>query len=200
MTNMIPGGIWPPHEAFYIESMLHSTQAALRAAEEVRGALNAGSKCAPSSPEWHEYAFTIINGVQALIAHVAAVSRYFWPARNKEPHLSRAARLKTSLGVTESSPLRNRDLRNHLEHLDERLDEFCIRLTAGVILPTYVGPQGREVEAPTYLFCAYYTDVGIFEIFGQRFKVQEVLDEIRAVHDRLMHYAEHGGRLCNVEA
>jgi hypothetical protein len=180
--------------------MLHSTAAALRAADEVRVALDAGSKCAPSSPEWQECALTIVNGVQALVAHAAAVSRYFWPARNKEPHLSRAARLKTTLGVAESSPLRSRDLRNHLEHLDERLDEFCIRLTAGVILPTYVGPQEPEPEVPTYVFRAYYTDVGIFEILGQRFKVQPVLDEIQAIHNRLVHCADHGGRFRNVDA
>lgn len=200
MSDRLPGGIWPPHEVFYIESLLHSTAAALRAAAEVREALEVGSKCAPSSPEWQECALTIVNGVQAVVAQAAAVSRYFWPARNKEPHLSRAVRLKSCLGIAESSPLRSRELRNHLEHLDERLDEFCSRLTAGVILPTYVGPQGPEPEVPTYVFRAYYTDVGVFEILGQRFPVQPVLDEIHAIHDRLVHCAEHGGRLRNADA
>jgi len=197
MTHGVPDGIWPPHEAFYIESLLHSTASALRAADEVREALEAGSRCAPSSPEWQECALSIVNGVQALVAQAAAISRYFWPARSKEPHLSRAARLRTSLGVVESSPLRSRDLRNHLEHLDEKLDEFCGRLTAGVILPTYVGPQGPDPEVPTYVFRAYYTDVGVFEILGKRFEIQPVLDEIHALHNRLVHCAEHGGRLSD---
>ena len=195
MTNVVPDGIWPPHEVFYIESMLHSTASALRAADEVREALDAGSRCAPSSVEWQECAFTIVNGVQALVAHAAAISRYFWPARGKEPHLSRAARLRTSLGVAESSALRSRDLRNHLEHLDEKLDQFCGRLAAGVISPIYVGPLRPDPEVPTYLFRAYYTDVGVFEILGKRFEIQPVLDEIRALHNRLVHSAEHGGRL-----
>ena len=142
MMNVVPDGIWPPHEVFYIESMLHSTASALRAADEVREALDAGSRCASSSAEWQKCAVTIVNGVQALVAHAAAISRYVWPARGKEPHLSRAARLRISLGVAESSPLRSRDLRNHIEHFDEKLDQFCGRLTAGVILPTYVGPLG----------------------------------------------------------
>ena len=200
MTETVPDGIWPPHEVFYIESILHSTAAALRAADEVREALDAGRRCDPSSQEWQECALTIVNSVQALIAHAAAVSRYFWPVRDKEPHLSRASRLKGSLGVAESSPLRSRDLRNHLEHLDERLDEFCRRLTAGVILPTYVGPKGSEPEVPTYVFRAYYTDVGVFEILGQRFEVQPVLDAIHALHNRLVYCTEHGGRLRNPNA
>ncbi len=195
MSDTIPDGIWPPHEAFYLESMLHCTTAALRAADEVRDAIEAGSKYTPSSPEWQECALTIINGVQAVAAQGATISRYFWPARAKEPHLSRAARLRTGLGVSESSQLRNRDLRNRLEHLDEKLDDFCRQLVAGVILPTYVGPMRADSAAPTHYFRAYYTDVGVFEILGHRFHIQPLLDEIQTLHKRLLRCAEAGSRI-----
>ena len=195
MSNNLADGIWPPHEVFYIESLLYSTGLALRAADEVRAALDLGHECDPSSPEWQECAFTIISSVQTLVVQAGAVSRYFWPARAREPHLSRARRLKTSLDVTEDSPLKSRHLRNRLEHLDEQLDDFCKRLIAGVILPTYVGPLRTESEVSTHLFRAYYTDVGVFEILGHRFEIQPLLDELRFLHNRLVLCAENGGRL-----
>jgi len=195
MTDTIPDGIWPPHEAFYLESMLHCTTTALRAADDVRRALETGSEHTSSSAEWQECALTIVDGVQALVAQSAAVSRYFWPARTKEPHLSRAARLRSGLDVTDDSPLRNRELRNLLEHFDEELDRFCRYLLAGVILPTYVGPMPIEPEIPTHLFRAYYTDVGVFEILGQRFEVQPVVDALHDIHNRLLQCAQTGGRI-----
>ena len=195
MTDTIPDGIWPPHEAFYLESMLQCTTAALRAADDVRHALNTGSEHAPSSAEWQECALTIVDGVQALVGQAAAISRYFWPARPKESHLSRAERLRAGLGVCNDSPLRNRELRNLLEHFDERLDEFCRRLLAGAILPTYVGPMHVEPEVPTHFFRAYYTDIGVFEILGERFEIQPFVDELHAVHGRLLQCAQAGGRI-----
>src|SRR5207244_3057427 len=125
----------------------------------------------------------------------AALSRYLWPSRSREPHVSRAQALRTGLGVADGSCLRNRDLRNHLEHFDERLDEFCQTLIAGVILPTYVGPLDSEPEVPAFLFRAYYTDVGVFEVLGKRFEMSPILDEIHVLHDRLMECATNGSRL-----
>ena len=195
MKETLVSGIWSPHEAFYLESMLFCTTSALGAAQQVRAALHVGSQHPPSSPVWRESAKAIVNGVQTVAIHAAALSRYFWPVRRGEPQASRAARLRAGLGVSDGNCLRNRDLRNHLEHFDERLDVFCQELVAGAILPTYVGPIGGDAEVPTYQFRAYYTDVGVFEVLGRRFELQPLLDEIQVVHDRLTLCAETGGRI-----
>ena len=152
MEDDLPEGIWPPHEAFYIEGMLFCTSSALRAAEDVHAALERSAEHAPSASVWQENARIILDGVQTLALQAAALSRYLWPARSKKLHLLRAARLRSGLAIAEDSCLSNRDLRNALEHFDERLDEFCRTLVAGVILPTYVGPLGEQHEVPTHLF------------------------------------------------
>lgn len=188
-------GIWPPYEAFYIEAMLFCTTAALRAADDVHSALEYGARHSPSTHEWQESARVILDGVQTLALQAAGLSRYLWPARTREPHLSRAARLRRGLGVADDSCLRNRELRNSLEHFDERLDEFCQTLVAGVILPTYVGPLGTESKIPSHLFRAYYTDVGVFEVLGKRFEMTPILREVEQLHDRLLEYAQHGSRI-----
>lgn len=194
MIDTFQDGIWPPHESFYLEAMLHCSES-LRAANDIADALEAKSGCSPSSQEWQDHARTIVNSVQVFIVQAAAISRYFWPTRKKEPHLSRAARLRDGLGISDRSPLRNRDLRNRLEHFDEKLDEFCRDLVAGVIMPTYVGPMRAEPAVSTHLFRAYYTDVGVFEILGHRVEMQPVLNEVQTLHNLLVQCDEAGGRI-----
>jgi hypothetical protein len=195
MTDITPDAIWPPHEAFYVEAMLMCTGVALRAAEDVRVGLEHGARHAPASAEWQDSAEKIINGIQVIALQAAAVSRYLWPVRKEKLHQARGARLRDGLGVLESSALKNRDLRNQLEHFDERLDGFCQTLSAGQILPTYVGPSGSDPEVPTFLFRAYYTDVAVFEILGKRFEMVPILDAIDELHDRLVECAARGGRI-----
>lgn len=195
MTSNQPQGIWPPHEVFYLESMLLCTSAALVAADDLRAALRRGAYHSQDSQEWQDCAYIVVNAVHTMATQAAALSRYFWPIRDREPHKSRAARLRASLAVSEKSPLRNRDLRNRLEHFDERLDEFCQNFVAGVILPTYVGPLQVPGGVPTHRFRAYYTDIGVLEVLGVRLELQPIVDEIHDLHNRLVNCGERGGRL-----
>jgi hypothetical protein len=194
MNESAPG-IWPPHEAFYLEAMLFSTTAAIKSAGEVNEALRRGAESESRSPEWQDCALTILDGVQVIALQAGALSRFFWPPRDREPHTPRAARLREGLRVLDGSPLQNRDLRNHLEHLDERIDEFCSTLVAGVILPMYVGPTPAVPEVPTFLFRAYYTDVGVFEVFGHRYEMEPILAEIESLDERLRDCTKRGSRI-----
>lgn len=195
MTDTVVDGIWPPYEAFYLEGMLFCTEAGLRAADDVRAALDIGAQHLPASSEWQEAALVIVNGVQTLAINAAAISRYLWPAGKDAARLARGRRLREGLRVAEDSPLKNRDLRNHLEHFDERLDAFCGTLLAGHILPAYVGPIPPTPEVPTYLFRGYYTDVGVFEILGKRFETQPILDALQDLHASLVECSSNGRRL-----
>lgn len=196
VTSPVPDGIWPPYEVFYLEGMLFCTGAGLRAADDVRAALDFGAEYAPDTNEWYEASPSILNGIQALALNAAAVSRYLWPGGKDTTRIARGERLRDGLSITDDSPLKNRDLRNHLEHFDERLDRFCSTLLAGRILRTYVGPIGPPPEVPTYLFRAYYTDVGVFEILGKRFEMQPLLEALQELHDRLVDCSSGRGRLA----
>ena len=139
MSSDLYEGIWPPYEAFYIQSMLFSTKSAIDA---VRTANYSLDRC----EEWYRdpekrgpNQELIFDSLQVLISSGAALSRYFWPARDKSPHKERAKRLRESLHVTEDSILRSRDLRNALEHFDERLDNFLSDGVAGRFLPAFLG-------------------------------------------------------------
>jgi hypothetical protein len=60
-------------------------------------------------------------------------------------------------------------------------------------LPTYVGSLGNPTEAPVYMPRAYYTDIGIFEVLGERFAMSPILDAVDDLHQRLFRTLTRGG-------
>jgi hypothetical protein len=81
------------------------------------------------------------------------------------------------------------------ENFDEHLDQFCQGRIVGHIFPQYVGPFPGEPEVPTHFFRAYYADQAVFEVLGQRYSMQPIVDEIAALHERLRACVEGGGRI-----
>jgi len=100
-------------------------------------------------------ASAILNAVQNIAQQGAALSRYFWPMHNREPHLAGAKQLRIGLKVPDDGPLRDRTLRNQMEHFDEELDRFCRTTVVGHTLPQYVGPLLSSSSVPLHLFRAY---------------------------------------------
>ena len=188
-------GIWPPYEAFYLESLLYCTNSALKSVDAVRVSLEQGASHNPGTGEWNTHAETILNGIQNLAIQAAALSRYFWPARNSELHLARARHLREGLGIDDSSPIRNRDLRNQIEHFDEELDRLCSGGVVGDVFPQYVGPFPGDSEVPRCIFRAYFTDRAMFELLGRRYSMQPIADQIVVLHSRLRACCDSGHRI-----
>lgn len=193
-------GIWPPYEAFYLESLLYCTNSALKSVDAVRVSLEQDASHTPRTSEWNAHAGTILDGIQNIAIQAAGLSRYFWPARNSELHLARARHLREGLGVDDSNPIRNRDLRNHIEHFDEELDRLCGGGIVGNIFPQYVGPFPGEPEIPRFIFRAYFTDRAVFELLGHRYSIQPIVDEILVLHDRLRDCCDSGHRIRRAES
>jgi hypothetical protein len=194
MSSEAPG-IWPPHKAFYLESLLYCTNSALRSADAVRNSLEAGRTHVPGSAAWSEQASNILDGVQNIAIQAAALSRYFWPARKETIHAARGQHLRGGLRVHEDSPIRNRDLRNQIEHFDEELDRLLGRGIVGNVFPQYVGPFPGDDEVPRFLFRAYFTDTAVFELLGHRYHMQAIVDEMSDLHDRVLACCEAGHRI-----
>ena len=98
---------------------------------------------------------------------------------------SRAEELRAAYNVKAESPLKDRDLRNQLEHFDEKLDDYLKEGIVGYILPEYVGPSLERNGVPGHLFRAYYLDEGVFEVLGKQYKVQPIADEVMRLHNLL---------------
>jgi hypothetical protein len=177
--------ILPYHEVFYIENLLFSTDSALSSVSWVSGLLKkieAGQKdFDPKQP---------LNQLQNLINQGGAISRFFWPSDRK--YERRGALLREIFEISEGSPLRNRALRNQVEHYDEYLDDYLKSVSAGVFTPHYFGPEPRNDGVPRHYFKAYYFDTGMFEVLGRRYEIKPLAEEILKLHSRLLESEGHG--------
>lgn len=180
--------IWPPYEICYLVSMRFLTESALRSVDAVASEIerNQGDFSHSNQDE-------TLNHLQNIIAMGAALSRYFWPSRSA--HEERGQLLRQRFKITEASPLKMRELRNAIEHFDERLDGYLSKGIVGVIVPHYIGHSLKSDGIPGHLFRAYYVDTGEFEVLGQRFLIPPLIDEIERIDQLLRHSERSGGRL-----
>ena len=74
----------------------------------------------------------------------------------------------------------------HIEHFDEKLDEYLKEGIAGHILPEYVGLMREPDGVPVHHFRAYYLDTGTFEMLGKRYDVQPIVEELSRIHEVLI--------------
>lgn len=185
--------ILPPYEIFYIDSMLFNTQSAVRSIEVLSGVINylAESK----SPDSLAAIDTedVLNQLQNIIVQGAALSRYFWPVR--KGHKRRGEYLRQALGITNDNPLKSRDLRNAMEHFDEKLDNYLSTRIVGYVFPHYFGPLPKNDGVPSHIFRAYYINVGQFELLGNRYEVEPIAKELLRINEALMKCDREGGRL-----
>jgi hypothetical protein len=192
-ANCSDKGIWAPYEAFYIHAMLFNTRSAATSIECVSTALEQVSRSLSGDAFAQLGRSSMLCELQDIILQAAGLSRYFWPVR--KGHEVRAEQLRAAFDVADNNPLKNRDLRNEIEHFDERLDAYISDGIAGYIFPEFVGllPEGDGV--PTHIFRAYYINTGVFEMLGKRYEIEPIAHEIIRVHDRLLLADHNGSRL-----
>lgn len=168
--------IHPPYRAFYALSIGFCLESAARSIEALADLLQE----VETSRSWQALhdadPEAVLNEIQNIIVQGAAVSRYFWPVREK--HAARGYELRKIYGLTEESPLRARDLRNAIEHFDERLDEYLSRGVVGNIYPHYIGPELAKDGVPQHYFRAYFVDSGVFQLLEHRIELDPLSREI----------------------
>ena len=126
-------GIHLPYEAFYIHSIIYS---ASRAGDAFR---RFDIARAVNDTEENQ-----VSAVHEALGHAAALSRFFWPSGRsagtaqavKRLRAARATKLRAAFNLTDDSPLRDRHLRDSLEHFDERLDHYLLTNDAGYFFPS----------------------------------------------------------------
>lgn len=183
--------IFAPFEAFYLDSMLFNSDAAGASVDVVAETVEAIEQRSAVLADLDQD--ELLNHLQNIVLHAAALSRYFWPARSG--HEERGEQLRVAFDVTDASPLKSRDLRNALEHFDERLDRYLETNVVGHILPRYVGPVPRDNSIPVHLFRAYFIDRGVFALLGQEYEMQPLVDEIGRIHNLIVAAVQKGSRL-----
>jgi len=182
--------IWPLSFALYVEAMLFSTHSSLHSAQRVADFLE--GKKGTYTPEG------VLDEVQNIVTHAAMLSRYFWPARDEPKggpsklHRKRGQYFRKRFKVATGNPLEGRELRNMIEHFDEKMDVAFQCGAVGHIFPAYVDPFPGEAEAPRYFFRAFFTDTLEFEILQKRYPLQPIVEELHRIHDLLTQFSVSG--------
>lgn len=176
-------GIQPPHLAFYGQAIRFNLESAIASVQFLMECLEATN----TAEDPHSLTDPILDSVQNILIHTASLSKYFWPISKgiNKIHKKRAQNLRKTFNIKDDSAIRNKELRNHLEHLDENLDNYLwSKPIVGNIYPAYIGPEMRRDEVPYHFFRAFFTDSGIFESLGLRLDIQPIIDELYEIYRR----------------
>lgn len=93
-----------------------------------------------------------------------------------------AATLRKAFQLDDSSPLKDRSLRDALEHFDERLDQFLLVNDAGHFFPTPMIDDHTLVDEPTAkIFKLVDPTEGYFAILGKKYQFEPIMPEVARI-------------------
>lgn len=126
--------------------------------------------------------------IQNFVASTANVSKLLWGQKGK--FAKERKPLRDSIKVADSSPLRPTTMRNHFEHIDERLDEWWAESSGHNYADRNVGsPAITEVfGAPlkkVELFRAYDPSTADVTFWGDTYNLKEIVDEVMRIYPLL---------------
>lgn len=132
---------------------------------------------------------SLVHGsLRRILADAGLVSLVFFPTRDSDRAAIRAEFLRTEFEVDESSILRSRAIRNHLFHLDERLDRWAMESSQQTFGRGMLGSRadatriGLDSEDILGLF-----DPGTltYSFLQDDLQVDDLVGEIRGVSHRI---------------
>lgn len=188
--------IWPPYRYLYLESLLTITRSSIHHIEIFSETNNYIVEHIDNDESnlimtKHESEIILLDSLHNIINHASALSKYFWPVREKDLHLRRAEFLREKFQVEDDNPLKAREVRNAIEHFDERLDKFTTTPVVGVIRPYYVGRKLSN-EVQSFMFRAYYVDEQTFEVLGEKFEIIPIINEIVRINEMIIEHMKEG--------
>lgn len=130
----------------------------------------------------------IFDRIRLSLQMAANVSRLFWPSQKKSA--ARGAHLRSLTGLPITHGLSDRSLRNHIEHLDERLDAWTATsprpfLTLELVLyddyPDAGEMRDKVVGATAIIYDAKDQSV---QLFGDTFSLPGIRAELEDVRSK----------------
>ncbi|WP_337880783.1 hypothetical protein [Rheinheimera sp.] len=118
----------------------------------------------------------VFRNLHSLLTHTSNVSRLLWHPNKKGKSKDRAEYLRSYLGLTEHHVVADRRLWDHLEHFDERLDNWREGSNATMFADATIGPQGKTFggieEKSIMRFFDPYSFIYVFR--GEPFSIKEI--------------------------
>ena len=179
----------------YCQELATQCRFALNAIRQINAALTAStSRQSPSLDQALEDNPEVFRGIHSFLTHASNVSRILWPPgprkRNEESQPEYKARqrqakerglvLRAWLGIpNDKHSMKDRTLRDHLEHVDERLDDWQATSSRRMLLQDYIGPpDGIEGIEPRDRMRSFDPKTRLFHFRGHRFNIQSLATAI----------------------
>jgi hypothetical protein len=121
--------------------------------------------------------------VQSFLISTANISKILWPPDKK--YAKRGLKLRTILNVSDGSPLKNRDVRNHFEHFDERVHTWAENVSGEAFVDSSIMPLSR-LEGMNPKNVARNFDQSTFSVtfFGDSFQLEQIIKEIESLYEK----------------
>lgn len=171
--------IFQPYKAFYIESIKINCEIAFNSVETVNQEIENFEKTNKINCN------LVLGNIQNIILQAGNISKYFFPIAKNEISLDRARELREVFLIENDSVLKNKKLRNAIEHLDEKMDVFFQSFKAGNFYPSCVGYEHEFNERLDVFFKAYLLDSQRFVILNESFKITPLMEEIERIYDMI---------------
>lgn len=187
----LDSGIYPMFEAFYIESILYSATCA----DQAFGRFDEYKKDASKATE-------VVASAHEALTHVAAISRFFWPSYSKQNlhyNLSkkRGEKLRKGFNIRNDSALSDRNLRNAIEHFDEKLDAFLLQGNVGYFHPEPIVDKVESVESDlVHVFRFVDPEKEKCILLGQEYSFTSIRGEISHVLNGIERMKNNGWTLA----
>ena len=183
----------------YVGEIKTQCRFALNAVGALNHALRQLAIDSPNHRQAHSFFHSeVFRQTHSFLTHASNVSRLFWPAlptrRNSETHaayearvssldrVQRAVCLRRLYQLGDDHPLRNRTLRDHLEHYDERLDDWRKTSIKRNIASETIVPKNAIVGLDDGDVMRWFDPVkNVVRFRGEEFKLQELASAIDAL-------------------
>lgn len=127
--------------------------------------------------------------IQAFLVAAGNISKLLWPSRALLPE--RGSELRESLSISHDSPLEPRKFRNHIEHFDERLEQWATSSKRRNFVDSNIGPPNMIVGIDPEDFLRNFDTVNFAVTFrGDVYNLRPVIKAISDLWQRAVVEAE----------
>jgi hypothetical protein len=179
----------------YVSEVKKQCEFGLAAVKYLNHALQQVNNRELAREESQFYHSEVFRQIHSLLTHASNVSRMFWPPspkqkknetaqdyENRLQKIDKVARgrvLKVEYGLDDSNPLKNRTLRDHLEHYDERLDHWRNNSVNRNIVSDTIGPPNAIIgPAETDMMRWFDPTRNVFKFRGEEYDLQSIAASI----------------------
>ncbi|HUB92903.1 MAG TPA: hypothetical protein VMB52_00175 [Verrucomicrobiae bacterium] len=119
-------------------------------------------------------------GAQNFLNATANISKSCWGQGGRLAQERRS--LRESLHIADNSPLSNTDLRNHMDHYDERLDRWYKESQNKNYADFIIGPVNSIAGlTPTDMFRHYDPSTGHIIFWGEHYSVPTLIKAVQTL-------------------